>query len=166
MQCMSTPRPTAARAAASVRCAGTAAALSGPIGPIRPEIFDKGEDCCRMYAAARACGVAASGASSTVCRWVRLFNRSSPASLGLRSGDLTASRAIQHARRRPTTVAAAPAAAASEPAMAPTERPYGEWESPITSDLITSAVSKLDQQAFALAARCLKHNAMAACVGH
>ncbi|PSC76207.1 dipeptidyl aminopeptidase acylaminoacyl peptidase [Micractinium conductrix] len=40
------------------------------------------------------------------------------------------------------------ATAASQPAMAPLERQYGEWESPITSELITSATKRLGGVSF------------------
>lgn len=99
-----------------------------------------------MHTAARTCGVAAaSGAISTaqLCRLARVLHRSSATAeiLAPRSRDPSVA---QGARRRPTIASAAPAAsAATGPAMAPTERQFGEWESPITSDLITSAVSRL-----------------------
>ncbi len=104
---------------------------------------------CRMHTAAHSCGVAAaSAASSTVHRWARLLKRSPAAAAILkpRSSDPTACRTVQQAARRPTTAAALPSAAASKPAMAPVERQFGEWESPITSDLITSAVREGNQR--------------------
>ena len=63
-----------------------------------------------------------------------------PHSLAIRSPD-RACPAAAAAARKPTSAASAAAdRACSAEEMAPIERHPGEWESPITSQLITSAV--------------------------
>lgn len=67
-----------------------------------------------------------------------------PHSLAIRSPDRACPAAATAAARKPTVAAASAAAdrACRPEEMAPTERQPGEWESPITSQLITSAVGE------------------------